>query len=271
MEDPIQNLCCSMVKKAEENFSGTLRLFGMLPTSRMEFRDGSLCVSTGVSIADQNFVWGCPGEDLERGISRVISFFQKEEVPFTWWISPSTDFQQLRKTLARKGLKERCAPPAMAMPLTPGASSEEHPPSVTVRTASSLEDARIWARCSLKGFSSGSEHERAFSAFAEGFLQEPIGQSFRLLTLLYEKSPAATALISLTKETAGLYFFSTVPAFRRKGLGRMLLSRCIEEARSAGCSLMTLQASPDGYPLYLKAGFRECFRFSVFSSDPDAC
>ncbi|NLB83223.1 MAG: GNAT family N-acetyltransferase [Synergistaceae bacterium] len=271
MEHPTENLCFQMVKKVEENFSGTLRLLGMLPTSRMEFRDGSLCVSTGVSIADQNFVWGCLEEDLESGILRAVSFFQQERVPFTWWISPFTNFQDLRKALARKGLKERCTPPAMALDLISQNSSAELPPSVTVRVASSLEDARTWARCSLKGFSSGSEHERTFSAFAEGFLRVSIGQSFRLLTLLYEKSPAATALISFIEETAGLYFFSTVPAFRRKGLGRMLLSRCIEEARSAGCSLMTLQASPDGYPLYLGAGFRECFRFSVFSSDPDAC
>ncbi len=51
----------------------------------------------------------------------------------------------------------------------------------------------------------------------------------------------------------------------------MLLSRCVDEARTEGCTMMTLQSSPDGYPLYLEAGFRECFRFFVFSADPDAC
>ena len=271
MEYPTENLCGSRVKKAEENFSGTVRLLGLLPSSRTESLRGCLCVSTGVPIADQNFVWGCPKEDQGREISRAVSFFQEEGVPFTWWISPSTDSPEVRKALVRHGLKERCAPPAMALDLPPGAASDELPPSVTVRGVFSSEDARTWALCSLEGFSSGREHEETFSAFAAGFLPEPFRQSFRLLTLLYGESPAATALVSLTGETAGLYFFSTVPAFRRKGLGRMLLSRCIEEARASGCSLMTLQSSPDGYPLYLKAGFRDCFRFSVFSADPDAC
>ncbi len=271
MEYSAENLCGSRMKKAEGNFSDTLGLLGILPASRREWREGFLCVSTGVSIADQNFVWGSPEGDPEEGVLRAVSFFQEEGVPFTWWISPSTDSPEVRKALVRHGLKERCAPPAMALDLPPGAASEELPPSVTVRGAFSSEDARTWALCSLEGFSSGREHEETFSAFAAGFLPEPFRQSFRLLTLLYGESPAATALVSLTGETAGLYFFSTVPAFRRKGLGRMLLSRCIEEARASGCSLMTLQSSPDGYPLYLKAGFRNCFRFSVFSADPDAC
>lgn len=271
MEHPAENLCGSMMKKAEENFSGTVRLLGHLPTSRMERRDGNLCVSTAVPIADQNFVWGSPEGSPERGISRTVSFFQEERVPFTWWISPSSDSPELRKALALEGLKERCAPPAMVMDLTSRGSSAEFPPSVTVRAASSPENARTWARCSLKGFSSGREHEQAFSAFAEGLLTESFGQFFRLLTLFFEESPAATALVSFIEGTAGLYFFSTVPAFRRKGLGKMLLSRCIHEARAAECTLMTLQSSPDGYPLYLGAGFRECFRFSVFSADPDAC
>ena len=271
MEHPAENLCGSRVKKAEENFSGTVRLLGLLPSSRTESLRGCLCVSTGVPIADQNFVWGCPKEDQGREISRAVSFFQEQGVPFTWWNSPATDSTELRKALVRQGLRERCAPPAMVLDLAVSDPSGDLPPSVAVRTAFSPEDARTWALCSLKGFSSGREHEQTFSAFAEGLLTEPFGHSFRLLTLFFERTPAATALVSLTGETAGLYFFSTVPAFRRKGLGRMLLSRCIEEARASECTLMTLQSSPDGYPLYLEAGFRECFRFSVFSADPDAC
>ena len=271
MEYPTENLCGSRGKKAEENFSGTVRLLGMLPSSRTESPGGCLCVSTGVSIADQNFVWGSPKADQGREISRAVSFFQEEGVPFTWWNGPSTDSPELRKALVRQGLKERCAPPAMVLDLAVSAPSGDLPSSVAVGTAFSPEDARTWAQCSLEGFSSGREHERTFTAFAAGFLEGPFGRSFRLLTLFFEKTPAATALVSFTEETAGLYFFSTVPAFRRRGLGRMLLSRCIDEARMAGCTLMTLQSSPDGYPLYLGAGFRECFRFSVFSADPDAC
>lgn len=271
MEHPAENLCGPRGKKAEDNFSGTVKLLGMLPSSRAKYRGGCLCVSTGVEIADQNFVWGSPEGDLERGVIQAISFFQEKDVPFTWWNSPSTDSPELRKALARKGLKERCAPPAMVMDLASTTHSQDLPLPVSVRTAFRPEDARTWAVCSLKGFSSGSEHEKTFSAFAQGFIEEPFKQPFRLLTLFYEKVPAATALVSFIGETAGLYFFSTVPAFRRRGLGRMLLSRCVDEARAAGCTMMTLQSSPDGYPLYFEAGFRECFRFSVFSADPDAC
>jgi GNAT superfamily N-acetyltransferase len=132
-------------------------------------------------------------------------------------------------------------------------------------------EAWEWARTSLEGFDSGTEHQESFSRFCTALIAPPFDTSFRLLTLRVESDAAATALLSLTGDIAGIYYFSTLPAFRRRGLGRHLLSETLEEARCSGCRTAVLQASPMGFPLYKSAGFAVCGRFAVHSTDPDAC
>ena len=51
---------------------------------------------------------------------------------------------------------------------------------------------------------------------------------------------------------SGMY---TDPAWRRQGIARDLLLRCLEEARAQGCGAAQITASNAGVPLYQSAGF----------------
>ena len=159
----------------------------------------------------------------------------------------------------------------MVMALHDSMERPQLPPECAVSMAVSPAEAGEWARFSLEGFDSGPEHQESFSAFCSSLATPPFTESFRLLTLRVGSDAAATALLSLTGDIAGLYYFSTLPAFRRRGLGRHFLSETLEEARRSGCRTTVLQASPMGYPLYKSAGFTACGRFTVHSADPDAC
>jgi GNAT superfamily N-acetyltransferase len=132
-------------------------------------------------------------------------------------------------------------------------------------------EASEWAASSLEGFGSEPEHREPFAAFAASMTEEPVRDRFRLLALSFRGRLAATALLTLPGKTAGLFYFSVLPKFRRLGLGNRLLDGTLEEALKAGCSSVALQASPMGFPLYKKFGFRECGRFLVHSTHPDAC
>ncbi|MDD3513178.1 MAG: GNAT family N-acetyltransferase [Synergistaceae bacterium] len=254
-----------------ENFSATLRLWGALPTSRAEARGPCLFVSTGTAIPDQNYAY-CPvEEDAEENVRSSARFFREERMPFTWWFPPGTRGERFRKALEEQRMPERCAPPAMLMALDAPAERAQLSAERTVCKAVSSAEAEEWACSSLEGFDSGPEHQGPFSAFCTSLLVPPFDEAFRLLTLRVGGRAAATALLSLTGEVAGIYYFSTLPAFRRRGLGRLLLSEALEEARRSGCRTAVLQASPMGFALYKKAGFAVCGRFAVHSADPDAC
>jgi len=254
-----------------ENFAATLRLWGALPTSRTEERGPCLFVSTGTAIPDQNYAFCSVEKNVEEHVRRSARFFCEEGMPFTWWFPPGTRGERFRRALEKHGMPERCAPPAMVAAL--GASRErgQLPEECSVRRTVSPGDAVEWARSSLEGFDSGMEHLDSFSEFCTALIMPPFDTSFRLLTLRVGSDAAATALLSLTGDIAGIYYFSTLPAFRRRGLGRHLLSETLEEARGSGCRTAVLQASPMGYPLYKRAGFAACGRFTVHSADPDAC
>ncbi len=258
---------------AERNFHQTLSLWGKLPTSKTTTVGGLLCVSTGVPIADQNYVWGhIPSGEVSSALPRVREFFGNAGVPFTWWVAPSASEKGLGRSLASYGLPMRCSPRVMVLRLH-GATSHHGviPPEVEVTVVRSEAEGLQWAKASLEGFESPPRYGLSFTAFSVGHLHSDFVPFFRLMTLSVGGVAAVTALLSLSGDTAGLYYFSTRPGFRRQGLGKILLGKALSEASRAGCAKIALQASPMGYPLYLDVGFRECGHFTVHSPDPDAC
>jgi len=262
----------AFAKKAWKNFESTVRLWGELPSSDMEEKDGALFVSTGVAIPDQNYaIRTLTDGSAAYPAAEALSFFRKKGVPFTWWVPPGDDSIPESDLIAGAGLPRRCAPPAMFYSLADFAERRDPPSGITVKHVSDSLEASLWALCSLEGFGSGAEHCEAFTRFTSSMANSPEKEYFRLAAVFSGDTPAGTAMLSITGNTAGLYYFSVVRAFRGRGLGKILLETVLEEAKRAGCSEVTLQASPMGFPLYRKFGFRECGRFLVHSPDPDAC
>jgi predicted GNAT family acetyltransferase len=51
-------------------------------------------------------------------------------------------------------------------------------------------------------------------------------------------------------------FVATVPAARRRGLATAVMQQVLHDAREAGCTSSTLQATDAGARLYATLGFR---------------
>jgi GNAT superfamily N-acetyltransferase len=67
------------------------------------------------------------------------------------------------------------------------------------------------------------------------------------------------ALVHVTRGplgVAGLYDMGVLPSERRHGIGRALVARALELARSQRCAVATLNATPEGELLYRHVGFR---------------
>jgi GNAT superfamily N-acetyltransferase len=63
---------------------------------------------------------------------------------------------------------------------------------------------------------------------------------------------------------AGICAVATLPDARGRGLGTRLLAHALREARSRGLSTTSLQASPMGYPIYKKIGYRDLGRMTMW-------
>ena len=61
---------------------------------------------------------------------------------------------------------------------------------------------------------------------------------------------------------SGMY---TAPAYRRRGIGRALLARVVDEARAWGCGAVQITASDMGVLLYADFGFRKNGNFMQYN------
>jgi len=82
-------------------------------------------------------------------------------------------------------------------------------------------------------------------------------------------TPVATASIFLGAGVAGLYFVSTAPAFRRRGLGMAISYTALAGARDLGFRAGVLGSSPMGHAVYRRLGFRDVCDIDVYEWEPD--
>ena len=75
---------------------------------------------------------------------------------------------------------------------------------------------------------------------------------------------ACVAVTLVLGDDLGIHFVATGAEHRRRGLATRLLTHVLDRARSDGMGSATLQASPDGLPVYRRMGFREVDRFRGF-------
>jgi GNAT superfamily N-acetyltransferase len=62
----------------------------------------------------------------------------------------------------------------------------------------------------------------------------------------------------------GICAVATLPDARGRGLATRLLARALRDATARGQGTTSLQASPQGYPVYLKLGYRDLGRMSMW-------
>lgn len=72
---------------------------------------------------------------------------------------------------------------------------------------------------------------------------------------LVDGVPLATAQVLLSHGIAGIYWVGTVADARGKGLGEAVTRAVTERAFECGAGAVTLQASPQGEPIYRRLGF----------------
>lgn len=248
-------------------FESALRLWGGLAPCRAHEDGGVLAVFTGTLIADQNYALRTGPGDIKTMISKARNFFASARSPFSWWTPPGPEAAGESSEVVREGLPLLCSPPAMLLPLGDGERNEAAPPGGEFLVCETASEADEWAAASMDGFGTGAEHGPPFRDFARAMATGPSGDKFRLITLRIEGVAAATAMLILPGDTAGLFYFSVVPAFRRRSLGATLLDFTLDEARRTGCRAVALQASMMGAPLYRGAGFLDCGSFRVHASE----
>ncbi|HET6508439.1 MAG TPA: GNAT family N-acetyltransferase [Baekduia sp.] len=75
---------------------------------------------------------------------------------------------------------------------------------------------------------------------------------------------ACVLLMLRVEDDVAVHFVATESDFRRRGLASRLIRAALADARADGASTATLQASPDGLPVYERLGFRRVATLRAF-------
>jgi ribosomal protein S18 acetylase RimI-like enzyme len=253
-----------LIKHIEENFFAVCRHWGSLNFSFTQARSIG-AMNTGVAIADINWVWNEKPltNDDAKSIADIKEIYQKINLRFWWWIYPCGQSPETGKILHDAGLRliEKC--PCMAADLNDSVSDKQTPDNITISPVKDKKGLRIWENISFHGFEMPQRVREQYGAFVSSF--DFGAQSPQKLFLAYcEGKPVATSLLFTHKNSAGIYYVSTLPDFRNKGFGLKITQAAMQAAQESGFKKVILQATPLGVPVYIRAGFKEYCHADIY-------
>ena len=153
--------------------------------------------------------------------------------------------------------------PCMAADLNDSISDKQLPDNVTISPVKDKNDLLIWEDISFHGFEMPQRAREQYGAFVSSF--DLGAQSPQKLFLAYfDGKPVATSLLFTHKNSAGIYYVSTLPAFRNKGFGLKITQAAMQAAKESGFKNVILQATPLGAKVYIRAGFKEYCQAEIY-------
>jgi GNAT superfamily N-acetyltransferase len=79
-----------------------------------------------------------------------------------------------------------------------------------------------------------------------------------------DDEPVAASQLVVHEGVGGIYYVATVEAHRGRGFGEAITRHAVEQAASQSCGIVSLQASPAGYPVYVRMGFRNVAEYVTY-------
>lgn len=155
----------------------------------------------------------------------------------------------LEARLAERGYTVVVRRPAMALvpPAVPAAAA----PRVTVRAVTDDADLAAFQAVQAEVFGIAPD---VVTEFLPRRAVETPGVAF--LLGWHDDVPCATAATVVSEHGAGIVGVATLPAYRRRGIGRAVTAAAVEAGAAEGAGLAWLYPSAMARPLYEGLGFR---------------
>jgi GNAT superfamily N-acetyltransferase len=229
-------------------------------------------MNTGIKTADLNWAWNEQPltTDSAKQINKIKDYYKKLALPFWWWVYPSGQSPAIREMLPAQGIKFLAAIPCMAADLSSRKVKQGAPSTIAVSSVENKTDLHLWEKISFAGFEMESDTEAQYHNFITSFdISSKSPQ--KLFIARFDGVPVASALLFFYQDTAGIYFVSTFPAYRQKGIGLALTLATMHYAQQSGFKYCILQSSESGLNVYKQAGFKEHCHADIYCLHSGCC
>lgn len=183
-------------------------------------------------------------------------------LPSTWWVGPDSGAGVLA-SLTALGARTLGQMPVMALDLQNLASLPALPEGVSVVELDAGDDLGAW----VKGYAPSMgvpDTQIEAMLYAERHRLDKAGELYRFAAR-FDGRVIGTAELFIHAGVGGIYLVTTDAMFRKIGVGTALTQFACLAARKLGLRSATLQASPLGYPVYERIGFRQVGAYTLLS------
>ena len=136
-------------------------------------------------------------------------------------------------------------------------------PDVSLRWVDPVQDLGLFRGVLQGGFADDDDGRGMIAAvFAEPGSLVPPG--IRAIIAFVDGAPASCGVAYDGAGLGAIGWVATLPSYRRRGLGTMVTTMAVNALFDAGATGVTLQASPDGQPVYSRMGFEEITRYQIW-------
>ena len=124
----------------------------------------------------------------------------------------------------------------------------------TVKLVDSEHELDIWVNTVISGFQINGELDEMYK-----IILTDSGFKFPIKNYLgfFKGEAVATACCFFFAGVVGVYWVSTLAAYREKGIGCHMMNAILNDALSGGDRVTILQSSVQGLSMYQKLGFSE--------------
>ncbi|HON58878.1 MAG TPA: GNAT family N-acetyltransferase [Smithella sp.] len=253
------------IKALERNFFAVCRYWGDLKHALLQVTSLG-AMSLGIDIADVNWAWNEKplNKHSAQFVEQIKCFYRKLEVPFWWWVYPCGQSAATKQILRDAGFREIQKMSCMTATLTRVKDIFSPSADIKIKKVSSARERIVWENTCFVGFEMPPTAKKNFHSFVSSFdLRENSAQ--RLYLAYWKDTPVTTSLLFTYKDTAGMYYVSTIPEHRNRGFCLALIKEILKEAKILGISRVILQATTEGLGVYKKAGFTEVTKADIYS------
>jgi GNAT superfamily N-acetyltransferase len=200
-------------------------------------------------------------DEADEVIRRSIDRFRHHGVSGTWHVGASMAPADLDRRLEAHGLTLDDEEAGMALEL--GSLPDVPPvPGLEIEPLRDEEGLARFVAVLGRGFGEGPrEAEWVGETYQRIGLDD---QSWRHYLARSDGEPVGTSTLFLHDRVGGVYFVSTIPSARRRGIGAAVTMAAVRDATDLGCRLAVLGSSTMGYSVYRRLGFEERCRFRIY-------
>jgi GNAT superfamily N-acetyltransferase len=239
----------------EENFSAWFASFGRAPgtVDRSDAHRVSILGNPGYSVVCRaRFA----PEEVATRVAETVAPYRSLARPMLWWTGPTTRPPDLGRYLEAQGLRMVEACPGMALDLQ---MLDAGPPAPSGLTVTMIRDSATLQRFADAQAIEQGLAESASAAWREMLASVVLGEDApsRLYVGWLGDEPVGSSWIFLGGGVAGIHNVLTTPRLRRQGIGTVLTTAPLHDARALGYRAGVLVASPLGLGIYRRLGFRE--------------